>query len=165
MRSYSRTSTYRQPYRRTTGMDTDSGWSCRHSSVRWDWTLRSGVPTERKGKGSSIADHLFNVFHPYSGTASEAVGDHLTTSVKSERWIVSGAQEAHDKRLNRGKTPEWPSPPERYSPPKCLRYISILFCSIVALEYIPNNWRTAEIIRVPKPCKEPDLLTSYGWLP
>ena len=46
-------------------------------------------------------------------------------------------------------------------PDKCVRLITFLFNSIFRLSYFPDLWKVAEIIMIPKPGQQLDLVRSY----
>lgn len=46
-------------------------------------------------------------------------------------------------------------------PRKALVFITTLFNAILRISHIPNQWKVAQIIMIPKPGKPPNELTSY----
>ena len=46
-------------------------------------------------------------------------------------------------------------------PPKAVRFITIVINAVFRLRYFPNQWKVAQIILIPKPGKEHELVTSY----
>uniref|UniRef100_A0A6M2DME9 Putative rna-directed dna polymerase from mobile element jockey n=1 Tax=Xenopsylla cheopis TaxID=163159 RepID=A0A6M2DME9_XENCH len=122
-------------------------------------------------KADLFANYLENVFTPFPRTCSAAQEQCITDDVND---LGSSKDVATKIKISKiyesirsskaGKTPG----PDRISnyilkmlPPKALRYITILFNSIIRIKYYPTQWKTARIILIPKPGKDPTQPSSY----
>uniref|UniRef100_A0A6M2DRL9 Putative rna-directed dna polymerase from mobile element jockey n=1 Tax=Xenopsylla cheopis TaxID=163159 RepID=A0A6M2DRL9_XENCH len=105
---------------------------------------------------SEDEDFIYNMLHNTSTASKSTIEPIKRFSLKEVTRQI--------KFLKSGKSPgpdQINSTMIKNLPEKAVRYITILFNSIIRLETYPQKWKLAKIILIPKPGKDPYELSSY----
>ena len=118
-----------------------------------------------------FADHLYNVFQPPPREISEQEEKNLLQDIENQNTDSSSNPKVKlkeiksiIKNLKNKKAPGYDGINEKLlkeRPIKALRYITILMNASFRMKIVPDQFKVAQIILVPKPGKKPELVTSY----
>lgn len=125
-------------------------------------------------KAETFAEHLEEVFTPHVRTVTEEEESVILNHISSttEEHAFNNIKVKHINHLiNNLKNKKSPGHDKingkllKELPAKAVRYITIIINAIIRISYFPSQWKTAEIILIPKPGKAPENVTSYRPLP
>lgn len=124
-------------------------------------------------KAEAFAVHLTEVFKPFyseiDAHEEEEIHQFLESppqmcGSKIKFFKVKEIKNTIKNHLNPKKTPGFDllsGKVLRELPEKAFREITIFFNAILKLNYIPNIWKVAQVILIPKPGKDPVDVSSY----
>lgn len=124
-------------------------------------------------KATSFAEHLCNVFKPFPSNCSQNEDDRITGFLKpnenllNEEPIQSIKMTEVKKAIRHSKPKKAPGYDLitgrvlKELSEKGIRMLTIIFNSAVRLQIFPAQWKTAQIIMLPKPGKNPEEMSSY----
>ena len=122
-------------------------------------------------KAETYAEYLESVFEPFPSELTneqetellqlESLSDN-STPIKQIK--VKEVKKFIRKKIKLKKSPEYDNINGKIVkelPLKALRLMTIIFNSVLRLQYFPTQWKIAQIIPIHKPGKDPGLVNSY----
>lgn len=114
-------------------------------------------------KASRFAEHLEQIFQPNENTDNVVLVQ--TSSIEQEVRLVTPKEVYNEiKRLNTKKSPGYDLITGEVLlnlPRKAIVKLTTLINASFRLQYVPDVWKIAEVIMIPKPGKPPHEATSY----
>ena len=125
-----------------------------------------------KDKAMTFAEHLQNTFTPYQqdidDTENNEIIDYLQSPLQMnlpiKNFTVREVERTIFKEINPNKAPGYDKIGGKLLmelTEKGIRYITYLFNAILRTNHFPEQWKKAQIIMIPKPGKDPNLVQSY----
>ena len=125
-----------------------------------------------KEKASAFAEHLQNTFVPYPPMITEYENNEIIGFLQTpfqmscpiKNFTIKEVQHTIYKEINHKKTPGHDMIGGKLlmeSTQKGIRFITYIFNAILRTSYFPDQWKTAQIIMIPKPGKDLNLVESY----
>lgn len=117
-----------------------------------------------KEKAEIFAEHLAGIFQPNAGNSDIDV-ENITNIYENSIPLVRRKELLKEiKGLKLKKTPGFDlitAEILKNLPKKAVKFLQLLMNAAIKLRYIPNIWKVAEIIMIPKPGKPPNDVKSY----
>ena len=115
-------------------------------------------------KAAIFAEHLSEIFKPYMDYSDINV-ENLTNNYINSIPLVRRKELIKEiKKLSEKKAPGFDlitAKVLKNLPRRAIKLLQLLINSSIKLSYIPNIWKVAEIIMIPKPGKSPNEVKSY----
>jgi hypothetical protein len=123
-------------------------------------------------KATAFVTHLCNTFLPHDIDSNLEDQQEINTVLAApyqmhppiKKFRVKEVKHVIQKEINPNKAPGFDIITGKILQEissKCLQVITMIFNSVLRIEYYPIQWKIAQIIMVPKPTKTPRELTSY----
>lgn len=125
-----------------------------------------------KEKVMCFADHLYSTFSPYPADCTSTEEDEISTFLDSplqmslpiKKFSIHEVKSAIQKDINPKKTPGYDKVNGtiiKELSENGKKFVTYLFNAILRTCYFPHQWKTANIILIPKPGKDPSNASSY----
>jgi hypothetical protein len=125
-----------------------------------------------KEKAQAFAEHLVTVFQPFpsESPAEDEIKIHefldapFQMDFPIRKIKCTEVKEIIQNNVNTKKSPGFDLISGRVLkelPNKCIRLITIVFNALIRLSYFPDLWKVAQIILIPKPGQQTDIVQSY----
>ena len=117
-------------------------------------------------KAKLFAEHMANTFKPHAPQTTQEIINTTRNADKTKIKLTTPNEVATEIRtnINPKKTPGYDQISGimlKELPRKGIVMLTYLINAAIRLEYVPAQWKVAEIIMIPKPGKSPNEKTSY----
>lgn len=118
-------------------------------------------------KAEIFAEHLSTVFQPQSNKEDTDVNEYLEAPMQMSHPIKPTSPKEVSKMIKTLRMKKAPgydlitSKLLKNLPKKAVVFLTSLFNAILRTSHFPDLWKASQIIMIPKPGKEPNLVNSY----